>query len=34
MVQEHEKEQVAKDRDMLGQQKRKMEEEIKELKSM
>lgn len=32
MVQEHEKEQIAKDRDLLNQQKRKMEEEIKELK--
>jgi hypothetical protein len=32
MVQEHEKEQVAKDRDLLRQQKRKMEEEIIELK--
>ena len=34
MVQEHEKEQVVKDRDFLGQQKKKMEEEIKELKGL
>lgn len=34
MVQEHEKEQVAKDRDLIVQQKRKMEEEVKELRGI
>lgn len=34
MVQEHEKELVTKDRDVLVQQKRKMEEEVRELRGM
>ena len=34
MVQEHEKEQIVKDRDALIQQKRKIEEEVKELKGI
>lgn len=33
MVQEHEKEQVAKERDALVQQRKKMEEEMKDLRS-
>lgn len=32
MVHEHEKEQITKDRDTLAQQKRKVEEEVKELR--